>query len=124
MEEPIQALSFTPLFILLQAMDINYALIDTNQSFRLESDEILLFVQLFEEQLAKQIPYLSNTDQARAYLMYSFKTGDMPFFTGDAFTPVQFVNWYLDPKKREAFQIFPSDFHFLIFDFYKLYQNF
>ena len=122
--EPIQALSFTPLFILLQAMEINYDFIDTNQSFRLESDEILLFAQQFEELLAEKLPHLSNTDEARAYIMYSFKTGNMPFFTGDISTALRFENWYLDPKKRKAFEIFSTDFHFLIFDFYKLYQNF
>lgn len=122
-ENQVHALSFVPLFILLQAMELNYELIDGNQSFHLESDEILLFAKHFEERLAEKIPYLLNTDQARAYLMYSFKTGDMPFFTGDGFVPAQFVNWYLDSKKHKAFQISPGDFHFLILDFYKLYQN-
>ena len=122
--KPIQAFSFLPLFILIQTMELNYELIDRNQSFNLESDELLLFANNFEELLADQIPYLLNKQQARSYLMYSFKMGDIPFFTGHSLTPLKFAHWHLDPKNRKPFSISPNEFHFLIFDFYKLYQKF
>ena len=77
--EQIQALNLLPLFVLIQTIELNYKLIDRNQSFYLESDELLLFGKKIEAQLESQIPYLSNQNQERAYLMYSFKTGDIPF---------------------------------------------
>ena len=122
--KPNQSFSFLPLFILMQTMELNYELIDRNQSFNLESDELLLFAKNFEDQLVGRIPYLLNRQQARSYLMYSFKMGNMPFFTGHSLTPLKFANWHLNPKNREPFIISPNEFHFLIFDFYKLYQNF
>ena len=120
----IQGFGLLPLFILIQTMEINYAIIDQDQSFNLESDELLLFAKKFEKQVVEKIPYLSDTDQARSYLMYSFKTGNIPFFTGGPFTPVKFTNWHLSSKKHKPYQITPNEFHFLVFDFYNLYKRF
>ena len=123
-EEPVQALDLFPVFLLIQTMELNYELIDSNRSFNLESNELALFAQKFEEQLAFQIPYISNREQAQSYLMYSFKTGNIPFFTGDRWAPLAFTNWHLDSSKnRRPFKISPNEFHFIIFDFYNLYQN-
>ena len=122
--ESIHEFSFVPLFILLQVMELNYNLINTNQSFYLESDEILAFIKNFEDQLALQIPYLPDSIHARAWLMYIFKTGDIPFFTGDMInTPTDFAYWYFNSKNHEPFQVSPGDFHFVVLDFYKLYQR-
>ena len=122
--QPVQPFDLLPLFLLIQAMELNYELIDTNKSFNLESDELMVFAKKFEQQLKEQIPYLSNKEQARYYLMYSFKTGNMPFFSDAQWVPLKFTNWYLNQEKRkQSFAISPNDFHFLVFDFYKLYQN-
>ncbi len=118
-----EVFSLLPLFILIQTMETNYNQIDTNQSFNLESHELAQFAKKFEEQLAHQIPFIFNKEQARSYLMYSFKTGDMPFFTGDRWTPLDFSHWHLNPKNQKDFFITANNFHFLIFDFYQLYQN-
>ena len=122
-EKPIQALSLLPLFVLIQTAELNYELIDRNHSFNLESEELSLFTKKFEFQLADAIPYISTADQAHSYLMYSFKTGSIPFFTGEQFAPLGFVNWHLNPKSRRPFTITPNEFHFLVFDFYNLYQK-
>ena len=44
-EESFNSMSFLPLFILLQVMELNYDLIDANQSFNLESGELAVFCQ-------------------------------------------------------------------------------
>ena len=113
-----------PLFFLLQSMELNYHIIDQNQSFNLESEELLLFAKEFQGSINQQIPYILNSEQALSYLMYSFKTGNMPFFTGSAFEPVRYTHWHLSSKNHQAFTIAPNDFHFLIFDFYNLYKQF
>jgi len=122
-EKPVQAFSLLPLFVLIQTAELNYELIDKNHSFNLESEELSLFAKKHENQLADAIPYVSTTDQAHSYLMYSFKTGNIPFFMGEPFAPVELVNWHLDPKSRRPFTITPNEFHFLVFDFYSLYQK-
>ena len=125
--EPIQDFSLIPLFILLQIMEINYNLINTNQSFYLESDEIEAFAKGLGDLLISQMPQLlRNEHQARDWLMYSLKTGNIPFFTGDAVTtPSDFNLWRLQVEKRqEAFQVSPSTFHLVILDFYILYQRY
>lgn len=121
-EKPVQAFSLFPLFVLIQTAELNYELTDKNHSFNLESEELSLFAKKYENHLADAIPYISTTDQAHSYLMYSFKTGNIPFFTGEPFAPIEFVNWHLDSKNRRPFTITPNEFHFLVFDFYNLYQ--
>ncbi len=121
--ESIQSLSFTPLFILLQIMELNYNLADVNQSQKLEFDEVFSLVQDFEGYFSRQIPYLVNEEQTRAYLMYSFKTGNIPFFTGNGADSVKFVNQHLYPENFKPFQVYPSDFYFVILDFYNIYQK-
>lgn len=122
-KDTVQAFDLLPVFVLIQTVELNYDIIDRNQSFNLESDELALFANKFEEQLAYQIPFLSSKEQAYSYLMYSFKTGNMPFFTGDRLTTLEFSNWHLNSKNQQSFKISPNEFHFLIFDFYKLYKN-
>ncbi|MDE0091994.1 MAG: hypothetical protein OXN83_01760, partial [Oligoflexia bacterium] len=112
-----------PLFFLLQSMELNYHLIDQDQSFNLESDELLVFAKEFQDSLNAQVPYVFNSEQALSYLMYSFKTGNMPFFTGSGFEPVRYTHWHLSSKSYQAFTITPNDFHFLMFDFYNLYKQ-
>ena len=115
---------FLPLFFLIQSMEVNYHIIDRNQSFNLESDELLLFAKRFQNDIREKIPYVFNSEQALSYLMYSFKTGNMPYFTGSDFEPVRYINWHLSSKKYQEFTVAPNDFHFLVFDFYNLYKQF
>ena len=124
-EQLIEPIDLLPLFILIQTAEINYHLIDNNQSFNLESQELSLFAKEFEEVLFMQIPYIYNQEQAHSYIMYSFKTGDMPFFTGSAASPLDFTNWHINPLRRqEEFKVTAPSFHFLMLDFYKLYMGF
>ena len=113
-----------PLFFLIQSMEVNYHIIDRNQSFNLESNELLLFVKRFQNDILEQIPYVFNSEQALSYLMYSFKTGNIPYFTGSDFEPVRYTNWHLSSKRHQEFTVAPNDFHFLVFDFYNLYKRF
>ena len=122
--DQIKASHLLPLFVLIQIMELNYHLIDQNLSFNLESEELLLFAKKFDKQLAEAIPYVFNPEQARDFLMYSFKTGDMPFFTGDQWTPLKFAHWHLNPHQKKPFKITPNEFHFFIFDFYNLQKQF
>ena len=124
--ESIQHLSFLSLFILIQTMEINFELIDRNQSFYLESDELLSFIQKIDDHFIGKIPFLLNTKQIQSYLMYSFKTGDIPFFTGASpSAPLKFNHWHLhfENQGQKSFKTSPSEFHFLMFDFYNLYQK-
>lgn len=121
-----RTVSLLPIFLLIQAIELNYALIDKDQSFQLDSDELLSVAKDFEELIMK-IPQVANNSQARAYLMYSFKTGYIPFYTGEKWTPLEFVHWYFQHKNREtyeAFRVSPNQFHHLLFDFYRLYQKY
>lgn len=123
-ESTVQAFHLLPLFVLIQTAELNYDRIDKDKSFNLEADELLSFVKLFEEKLYREVPYLSSNEQARSYLMYSFKSGSIPFFTGNRLTALEFSHWHLNPKARNPFTITPNDFHFLIFDFYNLLSKF
>ena len=116
--------SLLPLFLLIQVLELNYAIIDKNQSFKLESEELLPFVKKFEEQIALSIPQIANSAQARAFLMYAFQTGFIPFFTGDSKTPLEFTHWHLHPKSHKAFKVSPNQFHYLLLDFYQIYQKY
>ena len=116
--------SFLPLLLLIQAMELNYALIDSNQSFKLEYGELLSFVKKFENQAVFSIPQIANPVQGRSFLMYSFKTGSIPFFTGNHLTALNFVHWHLHPESQSAFTISRNQFHYLLFDFYQLYQKY
>ena len=123
LEQGLSSFDFMPLFFLMQLMELNYNKIDRNRSFNLESEELLLFAERFKDQINRQIPFIFNSEQALAYLMYSFKTGYMPFFTGSDFEPVKFTHWYLHPKTQRPYRMIPNDFHYLMFDFYNLYKK-
>lgn len=113
-----------PLFVLIQSMELNYNFIDINQSSKLDLKELSIFAQKFEEQLVEKIFYLSNRDQAKAYLIYMFKTGDIPFFDKQALTPLQFTKWYIQYKKKpQNFTIDAKEFYLFLLDLYILFQN-
>ena len=112
------------LFFLIQSMEVNYHIIDKNQSFNLESDELLLYANYFKDSITEQVPYVFNSEQALSYLMYSFKTGVMPFFTGSEFDSIRYTHSHLSSEVFQPFTITPNDFHFLLFDFYNLYKKF
>ena len=116
-------ISLLPLFLLIQAIEINYAITDRNKSFQLESEELFLFTKRFEDLVVQSIPQVVNEFQARAYLMYAFKTGYIPFYTGPEWTPLEFTHWYFHPDNQETFKVFPQQFRYLLFDFYQLYQK-
>ncbi|MCZ0932848.1 MAG: hypothetical protein OXJ52_06835 [Oligoflexia bacterium] len=123
-KEAFTSLQLMPLFFLIQSMEVNYHIIDRDQSFNLESSELFLFAQNFTDSITEQVPYVFNSEQALSYLMYSFKTGNMPFFTGSEFDPVRYTHWHLSSKNSQSFTLTPNDFHFLLFDFYNLYKRF
>ena len=122
--ENFTRLRLVSLFFLIQSMEINYHIIDQDQSFNLESGELLLYAGQFTDIINKQVPYVFNSEQALSYLMYSFKTGKIPFFTGSELDSIRYTNWHLSSKISQAFNITPNDFHFLVFDFYNLYKKF
>jgi len=122
-EEVVSPIDFLPLLILLQVAELNYNLIDQNQSFRLESDELFAYTKKIKK-LARKIPYIFNQEQAQSYLMYSFYSGNVPFFTGPQNTSLEFVNWHLNSKPQKSFSVSFSDFHFLVLDFYKVYKQY
>ena len=124
--EPSAFTSFklAPLFFLIQSMELNYHIIDQDQSFNLESDELLLYSKRFTDDIMKQVPFVFNSNQALSYLMYSFKAGIIPFFTGSDFDTVHYTHWHLSSKRKQDFTITPNDFHLLVFDFYNLYKRF
>ena len=115
---------FLPLFVLLSVMEINFHRIDDDQSFDLDEDELVPFVSRFEQRLVENIPYIFNRGQARSWLFHSFQTGAMPFFTGSAVTPLEFVSRHLESDSFPPVVVIPQDFHFLILDFYKLHREF
>lgn len=120
----VSAGSLLPIFLLIQAGEWNYHLIDSNQSHLLEEEELIVFVDSFDELLVKWIPHLSNKQQARSYLMYSLKEGNLPFFTGELPTPLRYLNWHLNKEERESFSVSPEGFYFFIFDVYQLYEKY
>ena len=123
-KDAFTSLQLTSLFFLIQSMEINYHIIDRDQSFNLEADELFLFSQNFTDSITQLTPYVFNSEQALSYLMYSFKTGNMPFFTGSDLDPVRYTHWHLSSQKFQPFTVTPNDFHFLLFDFYNLYKKF
>ena len=123
-KDSFTSFQLTPLLFFIQVMELNYHLIDRDQSFKLDSKELLAFSSQFTDSINQQIPYVLNDEQALSYLMYSFKTGNMPFFTGSEFDAIHYTHWHLYSKISQAFTITPNDFHFLLFDFYNLYKQF
>ena len=113
------------LFFLIQIMEVNYyQKINTNLYFNLEFEELLVFADSLKESILLSVPYLRNSDQALAFILYSFQSKEIPFFTGTEFEPVHFTHWYLNPKIHSSFSITPNDFHNLGFKFYNLYKRF
>ena len=116
---------FLELFFLIQLMEVNYyQRINTNFYFNLEPREILAFADQIKYKVRQAIPYLYSSDQALSYVMYAFKSGSIPFFTGSEFESIRFTHWYLNPKQNPSFTTSPSQFHNLVFDFYHLYKQF
>jgi len=125
LEKEGSRLQLLELFLLIQIMEVNYyQRINTNLYFNLESEELLVFADSLKESIFLSVPYLYNSDQALAFLLYSFQSKEIPFFTGAEFEPVRFTHWYLNPKVRSSFSITPNDFHNLGFKFYDLYKRF
>ena len=125
LERDSPSFSLVELFFLIQIMETNYYRrinqgIDTN----LDSDELLVFSESLKEQIRSSVPYLYNSDQALAFILYSFQSKEIPFFTGDEFEALRFSHWYLNSKARSSFSINPRDFHKLGFEFYNLYKRF
>ena len=113
------------LFFLIQVLEVNYyQKINTNVSFSLEYEELLVFAESLKEQMFLNIPYLYSSDQALAYLLYSFQFREIPFFTGSEFESVQFTHWYLNPEVQKPFSITPNHFHKVGFEFYNVYKKF
>ena len=112
------------LFFFIQVMELNYHMIDRDQSFNLDSEELLVFSSHYTDKITREVPYVFNPEQALSYIMYSFKTGNMPFFTGSEFDTVRYTHWHLSSKISQVFNISPNDFHFLLFDFYNLYKKY
>ena len=125
LEKGDSRLQLLELFLLIQVMEVNYyQRINTNLYFNLESEELLVFADSLKESIFLSVPFLYNSDQALAFLLYSFQSKEIPFFTGAEFEPVRFTHWYLNPKVRSSFSITPNDFHHLGFKFYNLYKRF
>ena len=125
-EEPLKESSdLMAFFLLSQMLEMNFYLFDTDQSRYLEDNEIQLFISGFEEKTAAAVPHIYNSSQARSFLMYSFKTGLIPFLKeeGGAFLPVHFLNWHLRPESRGNFRALRGDVYSLGMDFYSLYQK-
>ena len=122
-KDAFSSLQLSSLFFFIQIIELNYHMIDRNQSFNLESDELLLFSSQFTDNITMQVPYVLNPEQALSYIMYSFKTGEMPFFTGSDFSAIHYTHWHLSSKISQDFNITPNDFHFLLFDFLHLYNK-
>ena len=123
-ENHFSSMDLLPLFFLIQVMETNYHLLDSNQSFNLEAHELLSFAHAFKNEVYANIPYIYSKKQAMSYIMYSFKTGVIPFFTGSDEAPIQFSHWHFHPESRKPFTITANEFHFLIFDLYNLYKQF
>lgn len=122
LQEPSDLMAF---FLLSQMLEMNFHFFDADQSRYLEEGEVELLVRGFEEKTAAAVPYIYNSSQARSFLIYSFKTGMIPFLKeGDeAFLPVHFLNWHLRPESRENFRILRGDVYSIGMDFYSLYQK-
>ncbi|MBC6415244.1 MAG: hypothetical protein GDA46_02500 [Bdellovibrionales bacterium] len=119
------SLLLTELFFLLQVMEVNYyQRINTDLIFNLETHELLAFSDQFKERVYKQIPYIYNEDQGLSYIMYVFRTGSFPFFTGSEFETILFSNWYLKKRHKKDFEVSPSRFHNLVFDLHHLYKKY
>ena len=127
----VESLSFISLFMVMQMIELNRERIDQDQFFSVDSDEFPIdsdelrpFIEKYEEELAMTIPYLSSSNnQANAFLMYSFKTGHIPFFTErPSFVAIDFTDWYFeDGHREEYFQISDANFHLVILNFYDIY---
>ena len=122
--ERLETMDFLPLFVLLSAIEVNFYRLDKNRSLDLDENELIPFISRFEERLAQQLPYIYNSEQARAWLLHSFQTGDMPFLTGSASTPLEFLNRRLDPDSFSPVVASSNVFDLLILDFYKIYRDF
>ena len=120
----LSSMDFLPLFLLIQIMETNYYLLDKNKSFNLESSELLSLAHSLKEEVYINIPDVYSEEQALSYIMYSFKTGVIPFFTGSGLESLKFTHWHLHPESRKPFTITANEFHFLIFDLYNLYKKF
>ena len=118
------SMDLLPLFFLIQLMETNYHLLDSDQSFSLESRELLSLAHAFKNAVYVNIPYIHSEKQAVSYIMYSLKVGSLPFFTGSSEDPIKFSHWHLNPQSRKPFTITANDFHFLLFDLYNLYTKF
>ena len=118
------SMDLLPLFFLIQLMETNYHLLDSDQSFSLESRELLSLAHTFKNAVYVNIPYIHSEKQAVSYIMYSLKVGSIPFFTGSSEDPIKFSHWHLNPESRQPFSIIANDFHFLLFDLYNLYTKF
>ena len=113
------------LFFLIQVMETNYyRRINTNATPSLEFEELLVFSKSLTEKIRSSVPYLYNSEQALAFILYSFESQEIPFFTGDEFESLRFSHWYLNSKARSSFSVNPREFHTVGFEFYNLYKRF
>ncbi len=111
-------------FLIIQMLEVQFHLNDRNRDVRLESQEVFQVVKKFSDQIVQSIPYIRESSQSRSFLMYSFKTGSIPFLQeeGQTFSSLKFFDWHIN-HKDEPFHITKGSLYSTTLKFYTLYRN-
>ena len=111
-------------FLILQMLEVQIQLIDKNKNTLLEHQEIFQVVKKFSDEIVNSVPYIKDTFQSQSFVLYSFKTGRIPFFkeNNELFHSLQFFNWHVN-HRDEAFDISNGELYSTTLKFYKLYRD-
>lgn len=109
-------------FILLQVMEVTFNKIDNNKDSILSKTEIAQFAKQPASMIKKINPYVHNLSQAQAFIVYSFKTGLIPFLDQKEqnLLAADFLYWSQFQKNSDSFFINKEDFVTTVFNFYNL----
>ncbi len=112
-------------FLILQMLEVNFQLNDKNGNIRLDNQEIFQIVKKISDRLVHSIPHIKDLSQSQSFIMYSFKTGRIPFLKedGESFHSLKFLNWYMN-RKNEMFDISKDEFYSTTLKFYRLYRDY
>jgi len=111
-------------FLVLQMLEVQFQKLDINKNIRLEDIELLQMAQMLSTQIVYSIPYIKNQPQALSFILYSFKTGQIPFLDEGhkSFHSLDFVDWHMN-HRADKFNISKGDLYAMVLKFYKLYRN-
>lgn len=106
-QEDISFKSLFEMFLFIHYQENTMEHLDQDYSQYLSARELEPLLNIFEQTLIDDMPFIYSKKDAFAFITYLFHYGEVPIFsdTNKISSPIRFSNWLLQPKKWQLLHI-------------------